>query len=200
MPTGKLKRELCSTCGYPATTCVCRAVSPFSTLTRVDILQHPSEVHVAKNTARLCKLCLPELNIWIGENAEDFLTVRQSLEEDSAKILVLYLDDSAVELTTIATGHQQLGAFRIVLIDGTWKKAFKMWQLNPWLHSFTTVKFTDRTSSYDIRKSPNVNALSTLEALAYSLELLEPLAPVKTLYDTFAAMQAPFKKFSPSRP
>ncbi len=186
---------MCPKCHYPQVTCVCSTIKPFSISTQIHILQHPSEVSKAKNTARLCQLCLPATQLWIGENADDFKDVKRLLETGNSTVLVLYPTSSAINIEHVDMSVLDAERIALVLVDGTWKKAYKMWQLNPWLYQFTTVKLADRTSAYHIRKAPHPNALSTLEALSYSLQAIEPKAPVNTLFDAFNAMQAPFKRF-----
>ncbi len=191
----KIKRPICSSCHYPAKTCICTSVQPFVCHTQFDILQHPSEVKAAKNTARICKLCIPDINIWVGESEIDFLPLVESLNTGNAKIVLLYPSDESIEISTFLSknDHNSFGRFRVLLIDGTWKKAYKIMQLNPWLKELTAIKLEDIKSSYDIRKSPSENALSTLEALAHTLKTIEPNIETRTLFSAFDDMQSHFK-------
>jgi len=158
-------------------------------------LQHPSEVKAAKNTARICKLCIPELNIWVGESEGDFLPLSESLKKENAKVVLLYPSDESIDISTFISKNSRSSAssFRVLLIDGTWKKAYKIMQLNPWLKELTAIKLEDIKSGYDIRKSPSENALSTLEALAHTLKAIEPEVNTRTLFSAFADMQSHFK-------
>lgn len=78
---------------------------------------------------------------------------------------------------------------RLILLDGTWKKAYKMWQLSTNLHTLTTVKLPeDLQGHYTIRKAPSDNSLSTVEAGFYALSLLEPDNDFSPLLNAFDRM------------
>jgi DTW domain-containing protein YfiP len=67
-----------------------------------------------------------------------------------------------------------------VLLDGTWRKAKKLWLNNPFLHELDACAIEpEHASKYRIRKRPNEQSLSTLEAIATTLSVVDgtPLAP-----------------------
>ncbi|TMP39213.1 DTW domain-containing protein, partial [Pseudoalteromonas sp. S1650] len=62
------------------------------------------------------------------------------------------------------------------VIDGTWKKAYKMLQLTPSLRAFQTVSFQHiPQNKYVIRKAPRAVSLSSLEGVAHRLKLIDGL-------------------------
>lgn len=73
----------------------------------------------------------------------------------------------------------------VVAIDGTWAQAKTMWWRNPWLLKLTRAVLDPRqTSMYGkLRKEPRRESLSTIEALAYTLETLgeDPAVSVELL-------------------
>ncbi|KAG5189893.1 DTW domain-containing protein [Tribonema minus] len=85
-------------------------------------------------------------------------------------------------------------AHTLILIDGTWAQAKKIVKTTPWLSVLCTpVQFRDGGSStYTIRREPMPHCLSTLESIAYSLEVLEATdqarAAAVSLRKAFAAM------------
>jgi hypothetical protein len=77
----------------------------------------------------------------------------------------------------------------IILLDGTWRKAYKILQLNPWLLNLPSLHLTfEGKSQYTIRKSSRPDSLSTLEAAAYSLQALEPELDIAPIFKVFNAM------------
>src|SRR5512145_1559528 len=56
----------CPTCHKPEALCVCAAIKPIPTRTRVLILQHPQEPDVELGSARIAHLCLPHSTLRIG--------------------------------------------------------------------------------------------------------------------------------------
>ncbi|NGZ93184.1 DTW domain-containing protein [Vibrio aestuarianus subsp. cardii] len=78
---------------------------------------------------------------------------------------------------------------RIILLDGTWKKAYKMWQLSGNLHALPSVHLPkDLVGNYRIRKAPSENSLSTVEAGYHILSLLEPTRNFQPLMTAFEQM------------
>ena len=183
------KRQYCSRCQYPTSVCICSAVSPFAPSARVIILQHPSETGHAKNTARLIKLCSPSTQIISGEQPEDFAQLRIEIEKFPEDYALVYPSESSDPLEAIPETALPLKYRHLIFIDGTWRKAFKIWKLNPWLQNLTSLHFEEKiTGQYQIRKAPGDNQLSTLEAVACLLEkgYQQDASP---LFDLFQAWQ-----------
>ncbi len=78
----------------------------------------------------------------------------------------------------------------IILLDGTWKKAYKMWQLSTNLHHLPLVSLDNvDIGNYRIRKSPKEQGVSTVEAGFLALSVLESAqTDLQPLLDTFDAM------------
>ena len=182
-----MSRSLCENCHYPIPQCLCDAVSPIAHRTRIIIMQHPSEVKAAKNTARLLPLSLQHIEIWVGESPEDFVPL-QTLDHTST--FVVYPDEKAAMLDDISQSTRNVQT--LIFLDGTWKKAFKLLQLNNWLARYPFLSFSALpTSRYALRKAPRADSLSTLEAVAYSLNTLEKIdvTPLYTLLDKMMQQQ-----------
>ncbi|EIT7125424.1 DTW domain-containing protein [Vibrio parahaemolyticus] len=103
---------------------------------------------------------------------------------------ILYPSEQSQCLSDIAcTESERTRKTRLILLDGTWKKAYKMWQLSTNLHALTTVKLPeDLQGHYTIRKAPSDNSLSTVEAGFYALSLLEPDNDFSPLLNAFDRM------------
>ncbi len=199
------QRPLCQACSYPLSTCVCCAVAPVNTLGAVDVLQHPSEQKAAKNTARLVALCMPQCRILVGERACDFTALQAQLTTETRPIAVLYPGAGSQPLEAFIKTHttdhpdDRLPvqatpiAVRFLFLDGTWKKAYKLWQLNPWLQQYPLVSIDATASQYHIRKAPKAHYLSTLEAIAICLQKAEH-CNVQPLYDCLHQMQLSFSQ------
>lgn len=186
------QRSYCEQCQYPSSACICSLVSPIRCQSKLTILQHPSEVKAAKNTARLIRLAIESTTIWVGETLEDFVDAQQSIIQSELPVRVLYPTDHSVEFHQACT--QEEGPYHFVLIDGTWKKAYKLWQLNRWLHTLPCINIEGVTSNYHIRKAPAEHCLSTLEAAAFCLEQTEGIncSPLLALFD---ARQQTFRQY-----
>lgn len=184
-----MTRQVCERCLFTPSTCICGAIKRLTNKVSVVILQHPSEEKIAKNTAKLLNLSLIDCKIIKGENNTDFAMLN-SLPLESTVLLypnehATYLDDANPKPALSNITH-------LIVIDGTWKKAYKILQLTPLLTKFKTVSFKQLPQNrYAIRKAPRADSLSTLEAVAHSLLLIEQLnpAPLYNLLDELIQKQ-----------
>ncbi len=158
-----MSRPHCSRCQRPASHCLCPLIPSLTSTARVLILQHPSETAHALNTARLAALGLRSAELLVGE--------RVSLPADEHDNYLLFPGADAIPLENLAKSETPL---RLIVPDGTWKKARKMLHLNPELATLPRVSLpSGLVSRYRLRKAPAPGALSTLEAIVTALNILE---------------------------
>ncbi|TMP02625.1 DTW domain-containing protein [Pseudoalteromonas sp. S3178] len=184
-----MARTLCNNCNFSLSTCICSAVKDVNNHVNVIILQHPSEEKIAKNTAKLLNLSLSGCQIVKGENNNDF-AILKSLPLEST--VLLYPNEQAINLDDKAQSAELNKITHLIVIDGTWKKAYKILQLTTLLNQFKTISFKQLPKNrYAIRKAPRADSLSTLEAVAHSLFLIEQLnpAPLYNLLDELIKKQ-----------
>lgn len=181
----------CHQCAKAHKACICHLIESIPCQIPVLILQHPSEVKQAIGTARIAHLSLPQCEIYVGEDFSNHEILNQRLQDPSFNYLLLYPHETALPLTqSIALPQHQSKKLALIVLDGTWKKAFKIWSLSTNLHHLPKVTL-DRfeQGNYQIRKSPKKHGLSTIEAIYYALNTLNPsqdrYAP---LLKTFHAM------------
>ncbi|MFT4861411.1 MAG: DTW domain-containing protein YfiP [Pseudohongiellaceae bacterium] len=149
-------------------------------------MQHPSETSHAKNTARLVPLAIKSAEIVIGETADDFQGLRERYG-DKQSVAVFYPAPASSDFAPTA-GSQPIET--LLFLDGTWRKALKLWSLNPWLGSIPAYKISPKApSNYGIRKTKQRNGLSTLEAVSHALQLNESI-DTTPLLNLQQAMQA----------
>jgi DTW domain-containing protein YfiP len=146
----------------------------------VLILQHPSEVSHALNTARLAALGLANAELVVGETFDEAL-----FNQPGYRSCLLFPGDDATPVTGDDSGVPML----LVVPDGTWRKARKMLHLNPALAALPRVTLDGAPPSrYRLRKAPGPGALSTIEAITHALELLEAPASFQPLLKPFDAL------------
>lgn len=176
-----MSRPQCPRCLRPQTHCLCPLIPHLDSRTRVLLLQHPSEVSHALNTARLAALGLSNAELIVGEVFED---LPKLLNRPGYRARLLFPAEDAQPLQVYAPNDQPM---LLVVPDGTWRKARKMLHLNPLLAALPRVTLTEGgVSRYRLRKAPGPGALSTIEAIVQALETLE--APT-----TFAPLLKPFE-------
>lgn len=163
-------RITCAQCLRPEPLCLCALIPRLSSRWQVLILRHRSERHHALNTARLASLGLSSCYLWDGEAFERLPAL---LAEPGWQNWLLF---PAVGALPVEQGVPQSPdvAQRLIVLDGTWRKAKRLLHCNPCLQALPSLSFVaPPPSRYRLRKVPQANALSTLEAIVYSLEQLE---------------------------
>ncbi|HZX16589.1 MAG TPA: DTW domain-containing protein [Pseudomonas sp.] len=178
-----MPRPQCPRCTRPAERCLCALIPCLASRTRVLILQHPSEVRHALNTARLAALGLSNAELLVGEVFESLAAL---LQQPGYCACLLFPGEQAQSVMEFAGQHNELPLL-LVVPDGTWRKARKLLHLNPLLADLPRVVLpAGLQSRYRLRKAPMPGALSTIEAIVSALNTVE--APV-----CFDALLKPFE-------
>lgn len=140
-------------------------------------------------TARILNLSLANSHCFVGEDFTADDKLNQLLDDESFQHFVLYPGEEAISHQSVAARVSEGEKVRIILLDGTWKKAYKMWQLSTNLHSLSLIRLPENLQgNYRIRKAPSDNSLSTVEAGFHILTLLEPSRDFSPLLEAFNQM------------
>jgi len=141
------------------------------------VLQHPREVKQTKGTVALLSQSLHSCEVFVGEDfseRQDFLNV---IKKYHNKVILLYPSENAQVISDDfnQNGVKSLADIEcIILLDGTWKKAYRLFMVNPILQEIAHgILPSDIIGNYQIRKTKKQGALSTLEACCYGLSLIE---------------------------
>ena len=186
-------REMCWDCRRPKRVCYCAAVRPIETRTRVVILQHPRESDVPINTARIAELSLSNSTLHVGIDFSSDGALLKALGDPAAPPVLLYPSEDAKDLAL----EPPSGPVTLVVIDGTWWQASKLFKQNPFLQVLPRYGLApSEESRYRIRREPAAHCLSTIEALEAALVVLEqrPLGFPELLkpFDTMVETQLDF--------
>lgn len=164
--------RFCLQCLKTKKACICEWITPITTDVELIILQHPTEAKRPLGTAKILSLSLANCRTFIGENFTEHNELNQLLAQDDYLHQVLFLDSESKAINGQKMDSDQKQ--RIILLDGTWKKAYKMWQLSTNLHGLPKVHLdTELSGNYRVRKAPKDNALSTAEAGYHVLSQLD---------------------------
>ena len=166
-------RADCADCLRPVTVCWCPHLpSPrIEVATKVIVLQHPGELKRNIRTCRMLELGLaPQcVTVSVGRKfpgTEQALSV--ALSQPGTRLL--YPGPEAQPLDSLQAGE----VTTLVLLDGTWEQARKLYSRNPAVQRLGKVSLSVAGPSlYVVRTQPNSACLSTLEAAVHSLALLE---------------------------
>lgn len=178
MVASAVPRVVCERCRRPEVVCYCRFVTPLATRTRVVILQHPRERDVPINTARIASLCLPDAELHVGTRWD------RPFGDAARPAALLYPGPGAIDVEETPPP----GPITLVVVDGTWWQARKLVRSNPELARLPRYAFRPpKPSDYRIRKEPQADYVSTIEALVHMLGVLERDR------ERFEAMLVPFR-------
>ncbi|WP_421525005.1 tRNA-uridine aminocarboxypropyltransferase [Pseudomonas yamanorum] len=178
-----MSRPQCPRCLRPTTHCLCALIPRLDSRTRVLLLQHPSEVNHALNTARLAALGLVNAQLVVGEVFEDLQVL---LNPPGYQARLLFPAEDAQPLKAYVPSDEPL---LLVVPDGTWRKARKLLHLNPLLAALPRVTLAEgAVSRYRLRKAPCPGALSTVEAIVQALQVLEAPTSFEPLLKPFEAL------------
>ncbi len=187
-----MSRTLCLSCQRPQKACICAFTAEIANDIHVAVLQHPSEISQTKGTVALLAKSLQFCQVIVGENFDDEDGFLQLMEQYQLVLLypgeqaqtlnykvasqLINLEQSKDNPETNTTGKAKFKPLCLVIIDGTWKKAYRMFMLSTKLQQLPQVCLPDSLANagqYLIRKVAKKNALSSLEATCYALALLE---------------------------
>lgn len=164
-----MPRPTCHRCHRPLELCLCAAVPQIENRTEVVVLQHPRERTHPFGSARMLVSALARSRLLVASRQNG----RAIFEPfaSSERVALLYPRPDARDLAAI-TDEAPLD--RLVLLDGTWAQAHRLYCDNPWLSSLPHVQLRpERPSRYKVRREPRPECLSTLEAAISALGLLE---------------------------
>lgn len=163
--------DRCARCRIYRPLCLCGDIVPLILDTRVTLYMHWRERLRATNTGWLACLALPNSEIRLrGAREQEF---RPAEVAPLKNAILLFPSPNAVELTPEWLTRQPRPV-TLVVADGTWNQAKKVPYRESDLAGIPNVKLpVGAPSCYRLRRSPRVSDLSTLEAIARALGLIE---------------------------
>lgn len=183
-------------CARPATLCVCPPTPVVANTVAVLVLQHPQEQDRVLGTARMLERCLSTARVTVGLSWRNLAHAAHADTEQGApdprQWGVLYLGAGQTGGARTAGGPPLLALDRkgepladqagglagmkgIVALDGNWAQAKALWWRNAWLTRLRRlVVIPQERSLYgNLRREARPDAVSTLEAVALALSVLE---------------------------
>ncbi|MCQ2914701.1 MAG: DTW domain-containing protein [Alphaproteobacteria bacterium] len=200
--------KYCEKCDKPIDICVCSNEEKAKNKVFVLILQHPQEQDKLLGTAKILTDRLENSQLVVALSRPGLKSILKK-DVDPKKWGVLYL--GAQKEKPIASGLYALdkngmicpnkdeilkSLEGIILLDGSWDQAKKLWWRNPWLLKVRRlVLVPEKKSMYGkLRKEPRHESVSTLEATAMCLTALgEDKSIEEMLLNSFGKMLEKYK-------
>jgi len=165
-PTGSPGRSLA---------CLCAAIPVVATRTRVVIVRHHLERHRSSNSGRLAHLALPNSTI-IEHGGTNGPAVLPAL--DGAWLV--FPEGELVESFPVPPRQ-------LVVLDATWSQARRMFRKLQGLRGLPLLRLPEAPMpAARLRESPAPDRVSTIEAIARALRLIEGeavAAPLERLFE-----------------
>lgn len=152
-----------------ASLCVCALIPrpPIETRTKLVLFIHRAEDRKSSNTGRLAAECLANREI-IVRGREDAPTPPFTWDRAGPQPVLLFPHEDAAPLTSFT------GPLTLVVPDGTWRQASKVRNRVPNVRDLPCVRLPDEApSSYRLRAEAHEGRLSTIEAVARAMGILE---------------------------
>lgn len=168
----------CEHCLLAQSHCICAQTTTMTCGVDWILLMHEDEVLKPTNTGRLLAELFPAAT-FVFEWArvlppEDLLNL---IADPNRLCLLVFPAENAL---TPAQAQQQAEhngqRLTLILLDGTWKQARKMFNRTPWLAGLPSVSLPVSNSQYALRKAAHDGCLSTAEAAIGLLDHLDAAA------------------------
>ena len=171
-------RVMCSICAQPNFGCFCSHVKPFDPNINFVILIHPIEFKRRIATGRMSHLTLQGSFLVKGQDYSDDVIVNHLVADPEYHSVILYPGLQSKNLSNLDEFEKndlfpKNRKLRIFVIDGTWATARKMVRQSKNLKTLPRICFSPSTpSAFRVRKQPDANCYSTIEAIHQTIELI----------------------------
>jgi len=136
------------------------------------ILMHCRELTLTTSTALLAELTLSNFELRVRGRLEEPMS-NEGLTPEGRQSLVLYPSEDAEELNS-AYLTKLNKPITLIVLDGNWRQAAKMGSRIAELRDVPRVKLpVGAPSEFRLRRGPRENCMSTFEAIARSLGIIE---------------------------
>ena len=168
--------ERCPRCLFQRRVCLCAEIPTLETQTRIVIVRHHLERWRSSNSGRLAHLALTN-SVIVDHGGEGGPAVLPPLEG----AWLVYPEGEPRVVAPVPPPRQ------LVFLDATWSQARRMFRKLDALRGLPILRLPDAPMpAARLRESPGEGRVSTIEAIARALRLVEGEAPAAALEALFA--------------
>ncbi len=167
------RHRRCPRCRIHEMYCFCVHIKPIEVKSTLSLIVHIRELKLTSNTAAFLKEMMPATTHFdVRGRMNEPLQIEPILERPGTPFF-LYPDENALELDESFKAKHP-GPYHLIVPDGNWHQARKVHQREPLLTPIQTVKIpAGITGEYQLRRAPQPHFVSTYEAVAHALAVLE---------------------------
>lgn len=163
-------KPLCARCHLFLDICICDAIKKISNSNKITLFMHAKEFGRLTNTGNLLALCLENISVVVkGRIGEKFSA--DQLVNHNLNNLILHPTGSRILSKNDLNDKYPIN---LIIPDATWSQSNKMLNSEISLHNIPRVRLPLlRESDYILRKESHFERISTFEAAARALGILE---------------------------
>lgn len=186
--------QRCERCLLAQNLCICPWRVRLESKVDLVLLFHHDEIFKPTNTGRLIADVVPEQTLafeWSRTQPDPALL--QLLADPARQCVVVFPADPESSRRVYHHAPPLTGGkvLTLILLDGTWKQASKMFRASPWLAQVPAWSPAgDMPGHYRIRQAARVGQLATVEAAALVLQQCGESRVAQTLVDYFSVFHS----------
>lgn len=163
----------CRHCYMREEMCICSLIPNIENKTLVSVIMHHRESYKTTNTARLACMSLNNSRIFLRGLKNEPLQLSQIHNDRAYQPILLTLNERSQLLTSeLVKSYKK--PIQLIVPDGNWRQANKMGKREKSLQGIPWVKLSPGPKScYKLRHEHHPEGLSTLEAIARALTIIE---------------------------
>jgi len=168
----RIIKDPCLTCGASRVLCLCDAIPKIEVQTRICLVIHHRELSRNSNTGLLAIRALANSEVRVRGEGNHMLDLKDLLNPRFRTFLLFPAAD-AVELDG-ALASQDRTPIQLIVPDGTWRQASKMYARQPELKRVPRVKIgAPAPAIFQLRAQSRPEGMATLQAIAAALGVIE---------------------------
>lgn len=175
----------CGVCGLRTELCLCAEIAPLELSTRLSLVIHAKELKRTTNSGRLAVAALKNAEMYVRGQGREKLDLSALAATHTYHPVLFYPTDDAVELSSAWLAEVDK-PIHLIVPDGNWRQASKVHVRHPELSSLPRVKISVvNPAAHHLRREHFAEGMSTLEAIARAIEVLEGPEAAGPLFDLY---------------
>lgn len=176
----------CLNCGLHQNLCICSQIPSLNLKTRVCLVIHRKELKRTTNTGQLAIKSLTNSEMRIRGTQDKRSLDLSDLLTPHYRTILFYPSEDAEELNADFLQQSSL-PIQLIVPDGNWRQASKVYSRHPELKDIPKVKISSPNfAKHHLRTEHSEEGMATLQAIAFALAIIEgdqAIAPLFKLYD-----------------
>lgn len=178
-------KKPCEACGLHLERCLCALIPRLDLRTRICLVIHRRELKRTTNSGGLAVRALVNSEMRVRGSQDREVLDLSDLLELPYRSLLFYPGEGAQELTPQLVAQSPL-PIQLIVPDGNWRQASKVGIRHPELSALPRVKLSAiNTATQHLRKEHRPEGMSTLEAIARALAIIEGDEKVQPLFELY---------------